>query len=259
MSIGLLKLHRQIQDCSLWVDDEPFDRRSAWVDLLLLVNHEPKRILVDGKGKTIETGQRLTSTLKLAERWRWSVSRVRRFLTLLEEEQMITTERTTKGTLLTVTNYGVYQGLEMGERTTLDTTVDIAVDTTGDTTVDTTVEQRSIQRSIHKQEIKNDKNEKNEKNDKNEKNIKRVYFPDDEALNDAFADFVDNRKKLRKPMTDKAIDLQIKKINELSGGDNDKAIALIENAIMRGWLSVFPIKEQKQETTSTGITDWSRV
>jgi hypothetical protein len=57
-------------------------------------------------------------------------------------------------------------------------------------------------------------------------------------------------------MTDKAIDLQIKKINELSGGDSDKAIELINNAIMRGWLSVYPIKEREQKKSKI---DWSMV
>ena len=37
MAIGWIKLHRKIQECDLWSsEDEPFDRRSAWVDLLFL-------------------------------------------------------------------------------------------------------------------------------------------------------------------------------------------------------------------------------
>lgn len=245
-NMGWIKLHRKIQECSLWADDEPFDRRSAWVDLLLLVNHEPKRILVDGKGKTIETGQRLTSTLKLAERWRWSVPRVRRFLTLLEEEQMITTERTPRGTVLTIVNYGVFQGSEMGSVTT-DVTTDVIADVTTDVTTHVTTDVTADVIQTRSKELKN------EKNDKNEKKIKRVFFPNDEALNSAFADYVDTRKKIKSPMTDKAIDLAISKLMKLSNGDNDTAIEILNNSIVNGWKGLYPLKETKQETKTTSI------
>ena len=102
-------MHRQIQECGIWVDKEPFDRRSAWLDLLLMANYEDKTLLIKGKPITIERGQRFTSTLHLAERWHWSVNRVRRYLALLESLQMITTNRTPNGIMITVVKYGDYQ------------------------------------------------------------------------------------------------------------------------------------------------------
>ena len=59
--IGWIKLHRKIQECFIWGDeeDEPFDRRSAWIDLLLLANHADKRTVFDGKAITVKKGQKI--------------------------------------------------------------------------------------------------------------------------------------------------------------------------------------------------------
>jgi DNA replication protein DnaD len=85
---------------------------------LLLSNHEEKTLIVKGKPLKISRGQRYTSTLKLADRWRWSVNRVRRFLALLEEQEMITTERTSNGITVTIVNYSIYQDRQTTDETT---------------------------------------------------------------------------------------------------------------------------------------------
>ena len=57
MKIGWIKLYRKIQDCDLWdSSEEPFDRRSAWVDLLLLANHDDKQIIFKGKPMIVKAG-----------------------------------------------------------------------------------------------------------------------------------------------------------------------------------------------------------
>ena len=107
---GYIKLHRQIQDCWIWTDDdEKFDKRSAWIDLLLLANHKNVKIAFDGKLIVVERGQHITSIRKLATRWNWSTNKVTRFLDLLASDQMIIRESDTKKTLITIVNYDVYQ------------------------------------------------------------------------------------------------------------------------------------------------------
>ena len=110
MAVGWIKLHRKIQECSIWANDKPFDERSAWIDLLLLVNHEDKEIVFKGQPVNVKAGQRITSIRKLAERWHWSINRVKRYTDLLEKLNMITKDSDNHRTLLTVVNYGVYQG-----------------------------------------------------------------------------------------------------------------------------------------------------
>ena len=74
-----------------------------------------------------------------------------------------------------------------------------------------------------------------------------IYYPNDELLNKAFADFVEYRKKSKKPMTDRAIELAIEEIEKLSGGDNDKAIKIINQSILRGWQGLFELKEDSKK------------
>ena len=106
---GWIKLHRQIQECFLWRIKEPFDKRSAWIDLLLLMEHQNKNLMIDGKIETIKRGSYMLSIEKLCDRWMWSRNKVKRYLDVLEREHMIVTRRTNKGTLVSVVNYCIYQ------------------------------------------------------------------------------------------------------------------------------------------------------
>lgn len=106
---GYILLHRQIQDHWLWMDNTPFDDRSAWVDLLMLANHEEKKISYNKGVRIIKRGQHLTSQVKLAYRWHWSRDRVKRFLNRLKNDLMIEYDSTTNNTTITIVNYGKYQ------------------------------------------------------------------------------------------------------------------------------------------------------
>jgi DNA replication protein DnaD len=103
---GYIKLYRDIRSHWIWSDPEYL---RAWVDLLMMVNHEDKQILFNKKLITVKRGSRITSIRKLAERWGWSRGRVARFLDMLEQDNMIATRRTTQKTMINVINYGFYQ------------------------------------------------------------------------------------------------------------------------------------------------------
>lgn len=114
--IGYIKLHRQIQDCWIW-DSGKFDKRSAWIDLLMLANHRDKKFMFNGKPVVITRGQFMTSIRKLAVRWEWSTSTVFEFLKILEDDNMIKKESDSHRTLLTIVNYEVYQGVPNTDQT----------------------------------------------------------------------------------------------------------------------------------------------
>ena len=105
---GWIKLYRKMVDCCIWQSNEPFDKRSAWVDLLLLMQHKDKKMMVDGVVKSVKRGSYMFSIDKLASRWRWSRNKVKRYLSELESEQMLYTERTNKVTFISLVNYVVY-------------------------------------------------------------------------------------------------------------------------------------------------------
>lgn len=149
---GWIKLHRQITDNVLWLDAEPFDRRSAWIDLLLMVNHEERQIMVNGQIRTVERGQTLTSEVKLADRWHWSRDRVRRYLSAIETAKMVSVNRTSYGTWINVENYTFFQGQATGNKTGVNTAIDTADKTANKTAVDTQTRNKEYKN------IKNDKN-----------------------------------------------------------------------------------------------------
>ncbi len=105
---GWIKLHRSITECFLW-NDKPYDKARAWIDILLMVRHSDKKMLVDGKLMEIKTGSYLISRGKLAERWGWGIKKVDSYLKLLEDEGMIAIQGTTKGIALTVVKYSDFQ------------------------------------------------------------------------------------------------------------------------------------------------------
>lgn len=111
MKKGWISLHRELQDCSIWTDEEPFDRRSAWVDLIMLANHKDKEIIFNGAPMIIKRGQYLTSIRKLSERWHWSVNRTVRYTDLLEKLNMIRKDSNNRRTLLTIVKYDVFQSV----------------------------------------------------------------------------------------------------------------------------------------------------
>ena len=71
-----------------------------------------------------------------------------------------------------------------------------------------------------------------------------AYF-EDEAIQEAFENFIADRKERKKPMTKRAIDIAVKKINELSEGKPEKAVAIINQSIEKGWNGIFPLQESQ--------------
>lgn len=168
---GWIKIHRKIRNN--WVWDNP-EFLKAWIDILLMVNHQDKKTTVNGKLVTIKRGEKLTSIVKLADRWGWSRNRVKRFLNLLEQDEMCTTIRSTFGSTLKVSNYNEYQGFQTGDRTAFEPTNGSS---DGSTVGSTVGPQTRI--------IKNDKNYKNARARVRERSIQppeRDYDMDDLEL-----------------------------------------------------------------------------
>lgn len=111
MQQGWITLHRKILDNFVW-EDKPFSRGQAWIDLLLLANHEDKTTLFNGKITEIKRGQKITSIRILSERWGWSNTKVTNFLLQLKREKMIDYKSDTKKTVYNIVNYNDYQEIK---------------------------------------------------------------------------------------------------------------------------------------------------
>lgn len=139
MKKGWISIHRKIQECEIWINNEPFDIRSAWIDLLLLANHEDVEMVFDYEPMLVKRGQFLTSVRKLGARWSWSKNRVLKYLRLLESLNMIERESNNQRTLLTIVKYDFYQHCE-----------DTDVDTDKDTSVDAGMPQTIMKNNENK-------------------------------------------------------------------------------------------------------------
>lgn len=109
MKDGFIKLHRQITDHWLWNNGEPFDKRSAWIDLILMANWKTATRSFGGQIVQQKRGEVLISIGKLAKRWMWSENKVRRFLDDLVAEGMVRTDGRARGTSITIENYALFQ------------------------------------------------------------------------------------------------------------------------------------------------------
>ncbi|MGR7914430.1 DnaD domain protein [Finegoldia sp. P1-F-LS] len=111
MAYGWISIHRKIQDNLIW-EDKPFSRGQAWIDLLLLANHEDRQVLFNGSAIQVKRGEKITSLRQLSERWGWSITKVKKFLNLLSDEKMISYKSDSKKTVYNIVNYEVYQDSE---------------------------------------------------------------------------------------------------------------------------------------------------
>lgn len=115
MAKGWICLHRSIMENWIWLDDEAFDKRSAWIDLLLMANHEDKKMHIDGSLELVKRGSKVTSIRQLSQRRRWSRGKVKRFLDLLQQDNMIEYETDHQKMTYTICNYNVYQDINFSD------------------------------------------------------------------------------------------------------------------------------------------------
>lgn len=105
---GWVKLYRGIVKHWLW-QEKPFSKGQAWMDLVLLAGYQPRKLRVGAHMLQLEIGELLISEASLMERWGWGKSRLRSFLALLEEDQMILRKIDHGRTVISLTGYRDYQ------------------------------------------------------------------------------------------------------------------------------------------------------
>lgn len=119
---GWIKTHRSIKEHWLYEPNRPRTYREAWEDILLNVNWEKKKVLINGKLIICDKGQSLNSINTWASIFNWSYAKVRHFFRLLENDEMITTQGMQYTTMLTVCNWDIYQSDTTSEKQTEDKT-----------------------------------------------------------------------------------------------------------------------------------------
>ncbi|MGG7077358.1 hypothetical protein [Clostridium sardiniense] len=171
---GWVKVYRDIENNWLW-EDTPFSRGQAFIDLLLMVNHQDKKILFNGDLVEVKRGSRITSLRQLGESWGWSRTKVKKFLEQLEKDGMITVKSDSKKTVVSIENYTFYQDSKSSEVTVKSRKNDSEV-TVKDHRDDTEMTLKDTNKN-DKEYIKNDNKEKNDEEGKEIPKLEPLFFP----------------------------------------------------------------------------------
>lgn len=118
--------------------------------------------------------------------------------------------------------------------------------------------QSSVQSSstlIRQEENRRDKTKKESK--KREKSYDEILdrLVEDENLKAAYLEFIKMRKLIKKPMTNKALEMLIRKVDKLEPESIERKIELLDNAVLHNWQSVYPLKDNDFAKTGSERPD----
>lgn len=91
--------------------------------------------------------------------------------------------------------------------------------------------------------------------EENNKVRDRTYYSSP-LLNQAFTDYVTMRKSIRKPMTERAVELTQNKLKRLAGDNEQLAIKILNQSVMNSWIGLFPLNEKPQRKNN--FTDFQQ-
>lgn len=114
---GWVKLYRELKSKSIWqLSSAP--QKVVLITILLLANHEENKWEWGGRQYSCKPGQMITSLSSLTEECGEGVSirNVRTALERFEKLGFLTNETTKTGRLITVVNWGLYQGSDSESR-----------------------------------------------------------------------------------------------------------------------------------------------
>lgn len=72
---------------------------------------------------------------------------------------------------------------------------------------------------------------------------------EDEEVRASLYEFIKMRKLMKKPLTNKALELLIKKLNNMATSPAEK-VELLNQSIMNNWLTIYPLKDSGQKSRS---------
>ena len=108
MTKGFLTIHRKFFAHWLWTENRVYSRSEAWLDLLQKANFLDGEKVIKGKLQKIKRGELVASYRYLGNEWQWSLGKVKRFLLMLQKEEMIDLQTEHPISIITICNYDKY-------------------------------------------------------------------------------------------------------------------------------------------------------
>ena len=128
---GFIMIDRSILEDDMYFS-EKFTRMQAYMDLCLLAAFKSRSFYIRGNKVELQPMQVAKSVRDLADRWQWSVNKVRGYLYELEKGDYIDTQKTSVNQIITIKKYIVVN-------TQNDTQINTQTDTQNDTQTDTPI------------------------------------------------------------------------------------------------------------------------
>ena len=223
MNETYIKLYRKFLDWG-WYED--VNVKVIFIHLLLRASATGKKY----KGVEVPVGSLVTTYQDLADDVRLSISKVRTAIDKLVSTNEIALKKTNKYTLITINKWSDYQG-----------------SATNDSTVNSTQDSKQIanKSQTNRKQIALIKESKESKESKY---IKEKFKKEKSQLDLAMEDFEEMRKSLKKPLTEKAKHLVLKKLQDLAPDDEDTKVAILNQSIEHSWLSVYTLGSYKNQS-----------
>lgn len=113
---GWISVHRKILENPVLSQNRVYSRFEAFLYLLLKANHKNAQVVIGVKLYEVKKGDFITSQAKLCKAFKWGNSKLRNFLKLLEDADMITINTETNLTYISICNYRSYQDAQHGNK-----------------------------------------------------------------------------------------------------------------------------------------------
>ena len=240
-----IKIYRKMVDDPIFVNSTG-PQVKVLLTVMFLAAWTPKKWDVLGHEFTIQPGEVFISSYELARRAGDGVSRevVRKSLVRFEKLGFWNLKRTHRGVLIHIVNwrkYQLYEG-EQNPKENLSRTQAEPMENLSRTQAEPT----------NKKESKNSKNVRKEEFNtplppKGGKggvaSLFEKFSKGNHELLSALKEWQDMRKKMKKPLTERAAELNLKDLQKLSGGDERLMVSIVLQSIKRGWQGFYALKD----------------
>ena len=210
---GWIKLHRKIIDSAVFENPKIL---KLWIWCLCKASHKGYESMVGNQIVVLQEGQFIFGRKKASSELKIKESMVYKYIKLLEKLEMINIKSNNKFSIITIEKWAFYQ-------------------------FDNDEEQQQKEQQRNNKGTTKEQQRNTNKNVKNVKNVKEIIYSDVPELNETIIAFIDYRKSIKKPMSDRAITLLLGKLNKMSNSVQEQ-IEILNQSILNGWQGIFPLK-----------------
>ena len=210
---GWIKLHRKIIDSAVFENPKIL---KLWIWCLCKASHKGYESMVGNQIVVLQEGQFIFGRKNASSELKIKESMVYKYIKLLEKLEMINIKSNNKFSIITIEKWAFYQ-------------------------FDNDEEQQQKEQQRNNKGTTKEQQRNTNKNVKNVKNVKEIIYSDVSDLNEAIIAFIDYRKSIKKPMSDRAITLLLGKLNKMSNSVQEQ-IEILNQSILNGWQGIFPLK-----------------